>query len=61
METEEMRVQAHSELEGFAKQFAKKYKPLFRNGTFTYHISPIEIPEIKFPFEVYIEITEKKT
>lgn len=56
-----MRVQAHSELESFVKQFAKKYKSLFRNGTFAYRIVPADIPEIKFPFDVYIEIKEIKT
>ena len=60
METDEMRVQAHSELEQFVTNYAKKYKPLFRNGLFSYHIFPSTIPEIDFPYDVRIDIKIKQ-
>jgi hypothetical protein len=56
MKTGEMRDRADSELAQFIKNFALKYKPLFRNGVFSYHIPPSEIPsEIDFLYDAYIE------
>jgi hypothetical protein len=60
MGTEEMRVRADSDLVQFVRNFALKYKPLFRNGLFSYHIPPSEIPEIDFPYDAIIEIRIKQ-
>ena len=51
-EVERLRIQSHSELEMFVKKFAKKYRPLFRDGIFDYRIHP----NLNFLYEVYSEI-----
>ena len=51
-EVERLRIQSHRELEMFVKKFAKKYRSLFRNGTFGYRIHP----NLNFLYEVYLEI-----
>ena len=51
-EVERLRVQSHSDLEKFVKKFAKKYRPLFRNGTFCYRFHP----NLAFLYAVYLEI-----
>ena len=51
-EVERLRIQSQSELEVFVKKFAKKYRPLFRNGTFSYRFQP----NLDFLYEVYLEI-----
>ena len=58
-EIERLIVQAHSDIELFVKNFAKKYRPLFTNGSYAYRIHPSIIPEIDFPYEVYLEIKIK--
>ena len=53
-------VQAHSEIELFVKNFARKYRPIFTNGSWSYRIHPSLIPEMYFPYEVYLEIKIRK-
>jgi len=55
-----LRVQADGDIELFVKNFVKKYKPLFTKGFFAYRMHPSIIPEIDFPYEVYLEIKIKK-
>lgn len=59
-EIDTLRFQAHNEIELFVKSIVRKYKSLFRNRTFGYHIPASEIPEIDFPYEVHFKITIKK-
>ncbi|UCG44894.1 MAG: hypothetical protein JSV58_05750 [Candidatus Bathyarchaeota archaeon] len=49
---ERLRIQSQNELEMFVKKFAKKYRPLFKSGTFSYRIHP----SLDFLYEVYLEI-----
>ena len=51
-EVERLRIQSQSELEVFVKKFAKKYRSLFRSGTFSYRFQP----NLDFLYEVYLEI-----
>jgi hypothetical protein len=60
MDIETLKVQAHTELEQFIKNYAKKYKLLFKNGFFGYHILPSSIPEIDFPYDARLEIRQEK-
>lgn len=60
MGIDEMKALSHNELELFVKRFAKKYRPLFKNGASIHRIHPSSIPEIDFPYEVYLEIRIKK-
>lgn len=55
-EIERLKVQAQSEIEIFVKNFARKYRPLFINGSWSYRIRPSLIPEMYFPYETYLEI-----
>ncbi len=59
-EVDVLRVQAHNEIEIFVKHFANKYVRLFKKGKFIYKIFESNIPEVDFPYEVFLEITEKR-
>jgi hypothetical protein len=57
---ERLILQAGSELQEFVKMFAKKYAKLFKSGCYAERIFP-SIQRPFFPFEVFIEIKEKKS
>ena len=55
-EIERLRIQAQAEIEIFVKDFVNKYRPIFTQASWKYRVHPSLIPEIYFPYDVYLEI-----
>jgi len=56
LESDELRVQAGTELMDFVKAYAKKHVALFKDGVLTIHITPNSPLGVELTYEEQIEV-----